>query len=65
MMRVIRETFPSHVDPFIGGLGNRQNDAIAYRAAGVNNSNIYIIDTQSVVQKISKTNTQTTYRKMS
>ena len=35
MMRVIRNLFPENCNPFIGGLGNRENDAIAYLAAGM------------------------------
>lgn len=29
-MSQIRNAFPSHINPFVGGLGNRENDAIAY-----------------------------------
>lgn len=35
MMMAIRKLFPEHHNPFAGGLGNRENDAIAYRAAGI------------------------------
>lgn len=34
-MMAIRKLFPEHHNPFAGGLGNRENDAIAYRAAGI------------------------------
>ncbi len=31
----IRSTFPPYVKPFIGGLGNRENDTIVYKNAGI------------------------------
>lgn len=36
-MKDIQSIFPSHINPFAGGLGNRENDAIAYRYAGIPN----------------------------
>lgn len=47
IMKNIRETYPEHINPFIGGLGNRENDAIAYLHAGIAPENVYIIDTES------------------
>ncbi len=35
MMLSIKNLFPQYCNPFVGGLGNRENDAIAYRAAGI------------------------------
>jgi phosphatidate phosphatase PAH1 len=44
-MLEIKKLFPKYRDPFLfGGLGNRENDAIAYRAAGIPLQNIFIID---------------------
>ena len=47
MMNLIKELFPSDSNPFAGGLGNRENDAIAYLAAGIPKEKIFIIDKQS------------------
>jgi phosphatidate phosphatase PAH1 len=65
MMRTIRNIFPPHIDPFIGGLGNREQDAIAYRAAGVSYKNIYLIDTTSKVHRMNNTTNSLTYKHMS
>ena len=35
MMLSLKKLFPSDCNPFIGGLGNRENDAIAYLSAGI------------------------------
>lgn len=32
MLKSIRNLFPPDINPFAGGLGNRENDAIAYLA---------------------------------
>jgi phosphatidate phosphatase PAH1 len=34
-MRDLKYAFPLSINPFVGGLGNRDNDAIAYRSAGI------------------------------
>lgn len=46
-MKNIKSIYPPNVSPFIGGLGNRETDAIAYRHADIPYENIYIIDTKS------------------
>jgi phosphatidate phosphatase LPIN len=35
MLIEIKRLFPEEKNPFVGGLGNRDNDAIAYMTAGV------------------------------
>ena len=35
MMRGLKKLFPEGCNPFVGGLGNRENDAIAYLNAGI------------------------------
>jgi phosphatidate phosphatase PAH1 len=65
MMRAIRNIFPQHIDPFIGGLGNREQDAVAYRAVGVPYKNIYIVDKTSKVQRMNSTKTPITYQHLS
>lgn len=52
MMLTIRNLFPKENNPFIGGLGNRENDAIAYRAAGIPLEKIFIVDTKSKVHHL-------------
>jgi phosphatidate phosphatase PAH1 len=61
MMMMIRSLFPSNREPFCGGLGNRENDAIAYLAAGIKKSHVFIIDKQSEVHKLSQPNKPITY----
>ena len=60
-MRNIKELFPDKVHPFIGGLGNRENDAIAYYHSGIAMENIFIVDTGSVVQQMNDSKTKLTY----
>ena len=62
IMKNIRDIYPQQVNPFIGGLGNRENDAIAYLHAKVDPENIYIIDTESEVHKLANPSHQLTYR---
>jgi phosphatidate phosphatase PAH1 len=64
MMRTIKNIFPAHVDPFIGGLGNREQDAVAYHAVGVSYKNIYIIDTTSKVHRMNSPKDSITYKHM-
>jgi phosphatidate phosphatase PAH1 len=59
MMSVIRGLFTTN--PFIGGLGNRENDAVAYLHGGITLEKIFIIDSKSKVQQMSSVQTQTTY----
>jgi phosphatidate phosphatase PAH1 len=40
----IKNLFPNSINPFIAGLGNRENDAIAYRNAGIPEQNIFLIN---------------------
>jgi phosphatidate phosphatase PAH1 len=49
------------VNPFAGGLGNRENDAIAYNHGGIELDKIFIVDTKSRVQQMSKGSEYTTY----
>ncbi len=63
-MNQIKKLFPAKINPFIGGLGNRQNDAIAYHHAGIPLDAIYIIDTKSNVQKMDSHELGLTYKQM-
>ena len=65
MMLEIRNLFPKYCMPFAGGLGNRENDAIAYRAAGIPLENIFIVGTDSMVHQLSDTQNVVTYKSMS
>lgn len=62
MMKLIRNLFST--DPFIGGLGNRENDAVAYYQAGINLDQIFIIDTKSKVQQMHTGSKAITYHQM-
>lgn len=46
-LREIAALFPEDRNPFYAGFGNRDTDAIAYRAAGVPLNKIFIINTES------------------
>lgn len=47
MIKMIRELFPPEINPFAGGLGNRENDAIAYLATGIPYDKIYLVSEKS------------------
>lgn len=44
MLKEVRSLFPAEVEPFFAGFGNRDTDAIAYRAAGVPLEKIFIVN---------------------
>lgn len=43
-LRNIRNLFPDDSFPFYGGFGNRDTDAISYRAVGISLGKIFIIN---------------------
>ena len=43
-LKNIRNLFPEEQSPFAGGFGNRDTDAISYRAVGVDLDKIFIIN---------------------
>lgn len=49
MMNSIRKLYPPDVNPLFGGLGNRENDAIAYLALGIPMDRIYIVTGKSEI----------------
>lgn len=51
-------------NPFMGGLGNREGDAIAYYHGGISLERIFIIDTKSRVQQMNNAKSFTTYEDM-
>ena len=53
-MRDIRGLFDDDYNPFYAGFGNRITDVVAYRAVGVPQSRIYIINPHSVIQHINQ-----------
>ena len=59
MIKAINKLF--EVTPFAAGLGNRDNDAIAYFHGGLSPEKIFIVDTKSRVQQLSKTGEHTTF----
>jgi phosphatidate phosphatase PAH1 len=64
LMKQIKDLFPEKCEPFIGGLGNRENDAIAYHHAGIDLKDIFIIDTKSYVHKMDTADFGLTYKEM-
>lgn len=47
MINSIRKLYPQEVNPLVGGLGNRRNDAIAYLSLGIPLEKIYIVNDKS------------------
>ena len=43
-LRNIRKLFPESEYPFYGGFGNRETDAISYRAVGIPLGKVFIIN---------------------
>jgi phosphatidate phosphatase LPIN len=64
MLKEIKSLFPQEKNPFVGGLGNRDNDAIAYLTAGIPIKSIFLVDKQSMVSSFDST-VSTTYKAMS
>lgn len=62
MIKIIANLFT--INPFVGGLGNRENDAIAYLHGGIDLDKIFIVDTQSRVQIMNKGTEYTTYQEI-
>ena len=62
MVKSIGKLF--NVNPFMGGLGNREGDAIAYYHGGISLERIFIIDTKSRVQQMNNGHSFTTYGDM-
>ena len=53
-LRDIRGLFDDDYNPFYAGFGNRITDVVAYRAVGVPQSRIYIINPHSVIQHLNQ-----------
>jgi phosphatidate phosphatase LPIN len=58
-LREIAGLFPEERNPFFAGFGNRDTDAIAYRAAGVPLNKIFIINTESTIYVYNNTYAKT------
>lgn len=43
-LKNINNLFPEESNPFVGGFGNRDTDAISYRAVGVSLNKIFIVN---------------------
>jgi phosphatidate phosphatase PAH1 len=52
MIRTITKLFPGEINPLVGGLGNRDSDAVAYRAVGIPSPCIYIVSKQSQIMTL-------------
>ena len=44
VLKSIKKLFPEERSPFYGGFGNRDTDAISYRAVGIDLGKIFIIN---------------------
>eukprot|EP00124_Ichthyophonus_hoferi_P003038 Ihof_evm1s239 gene=Ihof_evmTU1s239 len=49
-LRDIRSLFPANVNPFYGGFGNRITDDVSYRAVGVPQARIFIINSTGEIK---------------
>ena len=63
LLTEIKNLFPQNVQPFFGGFGNRDTDAIAYRYLDIPLNNIFIVDPNSDVIQLGKEET-TTYKEI-
>lgn len=43
-LKKMKDLFPESSEPFYAGFGNRKTDFIAYKAMGMNEKKIFIID---------------------
>lgn len=48
-LRNIRKLFPDNEFPFYAGFGNRDTDAISYRAVGIDLGKIFIINPEGEI----------------
>jgi len=46
----VKSLFPDDIEPFYAGFGNRDTDAISYRAVAINLGKIFIINTHGEVK---------------
>lgn len=54
-LRNIRQLFPDDEYPFYAGFGNRDTDAISYRAVGISLGKIFIIDPDGEIYQFNST----------
>lgn len=57
----IAHLFPANINPFFGGFGNRDNDAIAYKAAGTPLERIFLINPKGNLSMFNEECTVITY----
>eukprot|EP00357_Protocruzia_adherens_P016569 CAMPEP_0115047002 /NCGR_PEP_ID=MMETSP0216-20121206/49063_1 /TAXON_ID=223996 /ORGANISM="Protocruzia adherens, Strain Boccale" /LENGTH=701 /DNA_ID=CAMNT_0002430147 /DNA_START=35 /DNA_END=2140 /DNA_ORIENTATION=- len=60
----IRSLFPVHLDPFHAGFGNKNTDAISYRAVGIPMENIFIINPKGDIDQLNVDSTQEGYKSL-
>ena len=51
----IKQLYPDRVNPFYAGYGNRKTDAMAYKAVGVPDGKVFIINPKGDITTINKT----------
>ena len=57
----ILKLFPSDVDPFYAGIGNKPSDKFAYEKVGINPSKIYIVNERGEISTENNTNNKTNF----
>ena len=57
----ILKLFPSDVDPFYAGIGNKPSDKFAYEKVGINTSKIYIVNERGEISTENNTNNKTNF----
>jgi phosphatidate phosphatase LPIN len=65
MLMSIKKLFPPERNPFVGGLGNRENDAVAYALVGIPSKHIFLVDKESKVRSYGDSKMRTNYIEMS
>lgn len=64
-LKDIKSLFPTNYQPFYSGFGNLINDAIAYKAIGINKSRIFIINHKGEINCPGQGSYKQTYSSMS
>ncbi len=52
IIKDIRSLFSEEREPFIGALGNKEHDAVAGLAVGINLDNMFLINPKSEIQQM-------------
>lgn len=49
VLNEIKDLFPSYMNPFVGGFGNRESDIVSYKSINIDEEKIFIINKKSEI----------------